>query len=150
MDEGQEALLNALGFNFVVRRVEDWDKRYMDLLDHRMHHGHCSIARNSTRGQSLGNWIYLQRNKPSKERLAKLSACGVAPKKWLGWDEGFERLLLGRMHNGSGTVDQFTDPQLYEWMRWQRRLFVKFKQGPDKVGRRALVLRSSRAILLHS
>lgn len=135
-----------MGFKFVLRVVCDWDARYREVLEHRMQHGHCLFAKNTTSGKSLAQWVYLQRGRwrgscrgaaDVCERALKLEACGIAIQKAARWEDYYRRLLLLKLHNGHLRAEMGRDVGMATWMARQRQLFKMFKQGPDKV---ALVL----------
>lgn len=142
LEAGRAEQLNDLGFKFVMRGVCDWGSRYREVLEHRMQHGHCQFAKNTKRGKSMWQWVYLERCKwrggwrggtDVCERALKIEACGISIQKTVGWEDYYRRMLLMKLHNGHLGVEMFKDVGMARWMSRQRQLFKKFKQGPDKV-----------------
>ena len=152
---GEEERLRSIGFPFDVgsRNEQRWEKRYEELRQFKIKHGHCNVSdgnrkndNNRDASKELGYWVGHQRgahnkgklSKKRKERLDELgffwsdcsSAEGAGCKTLLDhkakelWKKRFEQLIEYKAEHGHCRVPQ-SYPKLGEWCIHQRTRKLK-------------------------
>eukprot|EP00536_Pseudo-nitzschia_multiseries_P005258 jgi/Psemu1/190101/e_gw1.96.74.1 len=137
------ALLESLGFEWVLRVACSWDDMYQRLVAYKNKYFTTRVPQSYKEDPKLGQWVKAQRSSCKiKGRINRLDEIGFV---WnandevrRNWDEMYERLVAYSSKYGSTRVPRVyeEDLQLGRWVSTQRRCCKsKERIDPERVRR---------------
>eukprot|EP00592_Proboscia_alata_P015013 CAMPEP_0194397160 /NCGR_PEP_ID=MMETSP0174-20130528/125392_1 /TAXON_ID=216777 /ORGANISM="Proboscia alata, Strain PI-D3" /LENGTH=1054 /DNA_ID=CAMNT_0039193311 /DNA_START=335 /DNA_END=3496 /DNA_ORIENTATION=- len=141
--QDQIDLLNTVGFEWVVRKENYWEKSYDELVEFVREKGHARVPRNFPQNIRLGNWVQKQRLNYkklqkgesfslTKNRVELLEKVGF---EWvcspLPWESFYEQLASFLKENGHTRVPEkySQNRRLGKFVIHQRQNYKKFQSG---------------------
>mmetsp|Transcript_26148 Transcript_26148/g.43157 ORF Transcript_26148/g.43157 Transcript_26148/m.43157 type:complete len:607 (-) Transcript_26148:64-1884(-) len=144
------------------KRGHSWDRRYNELLEFKLLHGHCEVPQNYAPNPSLGIWVNKQRmehkhrfdgksSSLNDARLARLQSIGFRWAKRKGqasWEEKFKELKEYKAEYGNCHVPTKykENTALGRWVSTQRSEYKKFCEGDTKTAMNAEKIRRLESI----
>lgn len=135
---------------------EQWNERYMELMEYRSQYGHCNVPYHWPDNKPLSQWVKRQRHQHKLKKESKhsnltddrellLERLGfVWDSRASNWEERYHQLRAYKVQNGHCQVGRKTkeDRQLAVWLKRQRHLSRQYLAGdtdagitPDRIGR---------------
>jgi len=141
--------LEQLGFAWILRGRDPWEKNFAALAAYKQAHGDCNVPREWEDGPQLANWCKHQRyfhrqNDLSPDRVKRLEDLGF---EWLlhkvkikvpwSWEEMFVALTAYNQAYGNCNVPRKwrDNPKLGAWCGRQREAYKKNKLSSERVTR---------------
>jgi hypothetical protein len=141
------------------RRNQQWDKMFKQLCDYKLKHGHVHVPHMAKGYVRLSQWVGTQRNLYKKqmnassnegemaglivlsnERIKRLESVGflfslkLKEKNNQKWDENIQALQKYKDDHNGTIQDLPHSSKLGRWIRNQRSLYHKFKDGETAHG----------------
>ena len=143
--EERIALLESIGFEWVLRTVTEWEVRFEELKDYQSKHGHCNVPQKWNENPQLGRWVNNQRaqyrlyNEGKKsliteERIALLESIGfVWDVQEALWQQRFNEMKEYQAEYGNCNVRRkwSEHPQLGIWVMNQRAQYRLYREGKE-------------------
>ena len=123
------------------RLIDNWDKRYEQLVNYYEEHGNCLVPRDYKLNQQLSSWVSTQRRdykkgKISEERIQKLNNISFS---WNAIDDHWDRLYLmltnyNHEHGDCLVPKNYKEnKQLARWIVTQRKDYKKGEISEERI-----------------
>ncbi|CAJ1965525.1 unnamed protein product [Cylindrotheca closterium] len=139
LTDEKRRLLDKIDFPWNPVRLDVlWLNQYNEIVRFQEHHGHCRPGRRTYSKEY--SWLQVQRNKREsgllgEEQIKLLEKIGLS---WEGtnanvWIPMHKKLVEYCNEHGNLQVSEDDDPELYDWMTFQRKRYHGIVNQPPKM-----------------